>query len=51
LLDFVNAYLEERNAKIELNLGYYSYSPFEPMKFWGKKERLSEILNKYREPL
>lgn len=45
LVDFVNAFLKERNVKIELNLGYYPYSPFEPMAFWGSKDKLNAILN------
>jgi nucleoside-diphosphate-sugar epimerase len=30
--------IEERNASIDLNLGYYPYPDYEPMAFWGKTE-------------
>lgn len=46
LIDFVNHYLLERKSHIDLNLGYYSYSPFEPMNFWGKRDKLNSILDK-----
>ena len=29
--------IQERNASIQMNLGYYPYPDFEPMAFWGKK--------------
>jgi dTDP-6-deoxy-L-talose 4-dehydrogenase (NAD+) len=45
LVDFVNEYLLKRKKEINLNLGYYPYSIFEPMDFWGNKDKLSKILN------
>ena len=39
-------YLKERNAAIALNLGYYLYSDYEPMRFWGDNSKLKSILNK-----
>ena len=33
---FVEDHIVSRNAKINLNLGYYPYPDWEPMKFWGK---------------
>ena len=30
--------IKERNASIRMNLGYYPYTDFEPMAFWGKKQ-------------
>ena len=41
LKDFVEAYLEEKNSSIKLNLGYYDYPAYEPMKFWGDIEKLN----------
>jgi nucleoside-diphosphate-sugar epimerase len=32
----VDAHLKRRNKKIKLNLGFYPYTDFEPMAFWGK---------------
>lgn len=40
---FVLDYLNKRNKKIELNLGYYPYSDFEPMSFWGNNNKLNSI--------
>lgn len=31
----VEQWLQENNWQIELNLGYYPYSDYEPMEFWG----------------
>jgi len=36
--------IRERNASIELNLGYYSYPEYEPMAFWGDDAKLSRLL-------
>ena len=33
--EFVENHITARNAKIELNLGYYPYPDWEPMEFWG----------------
>jgi dTDP-6-deoxy-L-talose 4-dehydrogenase (NAD+) len=32
---FVYDYLQQKNQRIKLNLGYYPYPDFEPMQFWG----------------
>ena len=45
VLDFVKTFLAEKNAKLKLNLGHYSYSPHEPMEFWGNTDKLRVILN------
>ena len=34
--DLVENHLKIRNKNIELDLGYYPYSDFEPMAFWGE---------------
>lgn len=34
----VENYLEIKNKKIKLNLGYYKYTTYEPMAFWGEKQ-------------
>jgi dTDP-6-deoxy-L-talose 4-dehydrogenase (NAD+) len=44
LIDFVNEYLLKRKKEINLNLGYYPYSIFEPMDFWGNNDKLNKIL-------
>jgi nucleoside-diphosphate-sugar epimerase len=36
----VENYLTANNKKIELNLGYYPYPDYEPMEFWGEKEKI-----------
>ena len=43
--DFVEQYLKERNKKIQLNLGYYIYTEYEPMRFWGDNKKLKKILS------
>jgi len=44
VIDFVNNYLQLNNKKINLNLGYYPYSTFEPMNFWGNNQKLNKII-------
>ena len=39
----VQNYLNEKNKKISLNTGYYPYSDFEPMRFWGDNSKLKLI--------
>jgi len=41
---FVETFLEEKQADIQLNLGYYPYPDYEPMAFWGDSRKLSLIL-------
>ena len=41
----VENYLKENNKSIELNLGYYPYSEYEPMAFWGDNHKLMNILD------
>lgn len=40
---FVENYLKERNKSIQLNLGFYPYTDYEPMKFWGDTSKLKLI--------
>ena len=42
----VENYLSEKNASIELNMGYYEYPDYEPMAFWGDNKKLMKILDK-----
>lgn len=37
---------KECNSKIDLNLGYYNYSPKEPLHFWGSNKKLKKIIKK-----
>lgn len=39
----VEAWLNDHNWKIELNLGHYPYPDYEPMAFWGNASRLRSI--------
>lgn len=40
---FVENYLSERNARIQLNFGRYPYPDYEPMSFWGCTARLDSL--------
>lgn len=40
---FVEDYLKAKNKSIVLNLGYYPYTDYEPMKFWGDNSKLKLI--------
>jgi nucleoside-diphosphate-sugar epimerase len=44
VLEFVEEYLKHVNKKINLNLGFYPYPDYEPMKFWGDVSKLNKIL-------
>jgi nucleoside-diphosphate-sugar epimerase len=41
----VENYLQQKQASIKLNLGYYPYPDYEPMAFWGDNKKLKTILN------
>ena len=41
---FVEDVLAEHNAKMRLNLGYYDYPDYEPMAFWGTRNKLDQLL-------
>jgi nucleoside-diphosphate-sugar epimerase len=43
--DLVQQYLDERQRSIKLNLGYYPYTDYEPMRFWGDNSKLKSIIN------
>jgi nucleoside-diphosphate-sugar epimerase len=43
--DFVMSYLDKKAASMKLNLGYYPYTDYEPMKFWGDNKKLKTIVN------
>jgi dTDP-6-deoxy-L-talose 4-dehydrogenase (NAD+) len=40
----VDNYLLENKKNIRLNLGYYPYTDYEPMAFWGDNTQLKKIL-------
>jgi dTDP-6-deoxy-L-talose 4-dehydrogenase (NAD+) len=44
LKDFVKNYLAQNNMDIKLNFGYYPYLDYEPMAFWGNRNKLNSIL-------
>ncbi len=41
---FVKKYLEAHKNSITLNLGYYPYTDYEPMSFWGDVTKLRKIV-------
>ncbi len=43
--ELVENYLEEKHKNIKLNLGYYPYPDYEPMRFWGDDKKLKTIIN------
>lgn len=43
ILNLVESYLEKKEYKLKLNLGYYPYPDYEPMAFWGKTTKLESI--------
>jgi len=47
--DLVNGYLKKMNYQMKLNLGYYPYSNYEPMEFWGDNKKLNTILKGFDE--
>lgn len=42
--DLVNDYLAASGASIELNRGFYPYTDYEPMAFWGDAAKLSKAI-------
>ena len=42
---FVENYLSKKEYKMKLNLGYFPYSIYEPMAFWGDNAKLQMILS------
>ncbi|TAK89966.1 MAG: NAD(P)-dependent oxidoreductase [Burkholderiaceae bacterium] len=40
----VEQHLQKRGAQMHLNLGHYPYPDYEPMEFWGDRQKLSSIL-------
>jgi nucleoside-diphosphate-sugar epimerase len=47
LRKLVTDHLNRVNKKIKLNLGYYPYSDYEPMRFWGSTNKSKTILDDY----
>jgi nucleoside-diphosphate-sugar epimerase len=41
---FVENYLKNQNKEITLNLGFYPYPDYEPMRFWGDVTKLKSII-------
>jgi nucleoside-diphosphate-sugar epimerase len=44
--EFVEDYLKKIKKNITLNLGYFPYPDYEPMKFWGDIQKLKKITGK-----
>ncbi|MDF2691460.1 MAG: NAD-dependent epimerase/dehydratase family protein [Gammaproteobacteria bacterium] len=45
--DLVRQYLENKSVSIDLNLGYYPYSAYEPMVAYGDVSKMNEALEAY----
>jgi cephalosporin hydroxylase/nucleoside-diphosphate-sugar epimerase len=43
--ELVLNYLENNNKHIQLNLGYYPYTDYEPFKFWGSNKKQLKIIS------
>jgi len=43
---FVEDFFEQRGYPIKLNLGYFPYSGYEPLAFWGDNNKLLKIVGK-----
>ncbi len=46
VIQLVENYLKEKNTSIQLNLGYYPYTDYEPMAFWGNTQKLKQIIKR-----
>ncbi len=44
----VENYLRERQKNIKLNLGFYEYTDYEPMAFWGCTDKMNMAISKRR---
>jgi dTDP-6-deoxy-L-talose 4-dehydrogenase (NAD+) len=42
--ELIKNYLIDKGQQIELNLGYYPYTDYEPMAFWGDNKKLKTIV-------
>ena len=42
---FVEDYLSANRKNIQLNLGFFPYTDYEPMSFWGDTKKLKTIIN------
>lgn len=45
--EFVENTLKKHNHKMNLKLGYYPYTDYEPMSFWASTSKLSKCVDKY----
>lgn len=43
--ELVSQFIEEKHSSIKLNFGYYPYTDYEPMSFWGDKTKLNSIIS------
>lgn len=41
--ELVYNYLKEKNKDIKLNLGFYPYPDYEPMRFWGDNSKIANL--------
>lgn len=43
IIDLVHQYLQSTHSSIKLNVGFYPYAAYEPMRFWGNNEKLKML--------
>ncbi len=44
--ELVEEHLAKKGKRIKLNLGYYPYPDYEPMRFWGDRTLLNQIMKR-----
>lgn len=47
----VEGVVAKRRSPMRLNLGYFPYPDYEPMNFWGDRDKLNRILDSTDEPI
>jgi dTDP-6-deoxy-L-talose 4-dehydrogenase (NAD+) len=47
VLELVEGWIKENDWSIKLNLGYYPYTDYEPMTFWGDRQKLDRYLESH----
>lgn len=47
----VEAVVAKHRSPIWLNLGYFPYPDYEPMKFWGARDKLDRLMDSIDEPI
>jgi dTDP-6-deoxy-L-talose 4-dehydrogenase (NAD+) len=45
VIELVQSHCRERNSAIILNRGFYDYPDYEPLAFWGRSKKLSQMID------